>query len=285
MAGPLRTRLLAFGVAAVLLTLLDLVWLGYVAADLYRRELGGLLADPPRPGAAVAFYLLFVAGLVHFVVLPALARGGGGVRRAVGSGAFFGLVAYATWDLTNLAVLDGFPASLVPVDLAWGATLAASVSGLTTLVVGRLERPPREAARPAREDAADVWFDLRFRDLDAFGHVYHAEYLTFLDEARTGWFRRVLELDDPGSYVVARVEIDYRSSLSLGDEAVTVRHAVERTGRTSLTLRETMLARGGRTVAQARVVVVLRDRATGDSRALTGRERERCASHAVAGPA
>ena len=84
MAGPLRTRLLAFGVAAVLLTLLDLVWLGYVAADLYRRELGPLLADPPRPGAAVAFYLLFVAGLVHFVVLPALARGGGGARRAVG---------------------------------------------------------------------------------------------------------------------------------------------------------------------------------------------------------
>ena len=151
MAGS-RTRLLAFGVAAVLLTLLDLVW-GYVAADLYRRELGVLLADPPRPSAAVAFYLLFVAGLVHFVVLPAGARRGRGAP-AVGSGAFFGLVAYATWDLTNLAVLDGFPASLVPVDLAWGAALAASVSGLTTLVARRLERPPSGGCSACAQEAA-----------------------------------------------------------------------------------------------------------------------------------
>ena len=123
----------------------------------------------------------------------------------------------------------------------------AGSSGLLGRLLGLRARTPRTCGSTSR-----------FRDLDAFGHVYHAEYLTFLDEARTGWFRRVLELDDLGSYVVARVEIDYRSSLALGDEAVTVRHAVERTGRTSLTLRETMLARGGRTVAQARVVVVLR---------------------------
>jgi len=69
------------------------------------------------------------------VVVPALERGR--VAGAFGSGAFFGLVTYATWDLTSLAVLEGFPASLVPIDLAWGAVLASSVAGGTTLVVRR----------------------------------------------------------------------------------------------------------------------------------------------------
>lgn len=131
----LGTRLVAFGVAAVLFTAVDLVWLTAVATDLYDHELGPLLADEPRPGAAVAFYVLFVAGLVHFVVVPALERDR--VAAAFGSGAFFGLVTYATWDLTSLAVLEGFPASLVPIDLAWGAVLASSVAGGTTVVVRR----------------------------------------------------------------------------------------------------------------------------------------------------
>ena len=63
-------------------------------------------------------------------------------RRAVVSGAFFGLVAYATWDLTNVAVLDGFPVSLVPVDLAWGASLSAAVSA-AAYAVGRRPDPAR----------------------------------------------------------------------------------------------------------------------------------------------
>ncbi len=73
---------------------------------------------------------------MHFVVLPALERDS--VRWALGSGAFFGLVTYATWDLTSLSVLDGFPAALVPIDLAWGAVLSATVCGVTTLVVRRI---------------------------------------------------------------------------------------------------------------------------------------------------
>lgn len=135
MPPTLRAHLISFVVAAVLFTVVDLIWLTAVATDLYDRELGPLLADEPRAGAAVAFYVLFVAGLVHFVVLPALERGR--VAWAFGSGAFFGLVTYATWDLTSLAVLEGFPASLVPIDLAWGAVLASSVAGGTTLVVRR----------------------------------------------------------------------------------------------------------------------------------------------------
>lgn len=118
---------------------------------------------------------------------------------------------------------------------------------------------------------------LRFRDLDAFGHVYHADYLTFLDELRTSWLGDVLRLDDPGSYVVARVEIDYVSSLTAADGSVGGAFAVERTGTSSLTLRERLLADDGREVACTRVVVVLRDRATGASRPLTDRERAACA--------
>ena len=120
-----------------------------------------------------------------------------------------------------------------------------------------------------------VWLPIRFRDVDAFGHVYHAEFLTLLDEARTRWFRDAMGIDNPTDYVLARVEIDYVSSIVLADEAVRATFEVERIGRTSLTLVETMHARDGRVVSRSRVVTVLRDVATGSSRQLTDTERDR----------
>ena len=122
---------------------------------------------------------------------------------------------------------------------------------------------------------------LRFRDLDAFGHVYHAEYLTLLDELRTAWFGDVLGLDDPQSYFVVRVEIDYLSSLTGDDGSVRGQFAVESAGTTSITVRESLLAGDGREVARTRVVVVLRDPRTGASRALSDRELASCAAHGV----
>ena len=130
--------LVQYVVAAVFFSLIDFVWLTAVAQQLYDDQLGDLVRDPPNLGAAVAFYALFVAGLVYFVIAPALDVGSW--RRAVLAGAFFGLVTYATWDLTNLAVLDGFPATIVPIDLAWGATISAVVSVATYAVVSRLRR-------------------------------------------------------------------------------------------------------------------------------------------------
>ena len=135
MSPSLRRGLLSYVVALVVFVAVDMVWLTVVAPDLYAAQLGSLLADPVRPVPAVAFYLLFVAGIVHFVVAPALTRDS--LRWAAGSGAFFGLVTYATWDLTSLSVLEGFPAALVPIDLAWGAFLATVVSTVTTAVVRR----------------------------------------------------------------------------------------------------------------------------------------------------
>ena len=124
-------------------------------------------------------------------------------------------------------------------------------------------------------DRDGVWLPLRFRDLDAFGHVYHAEYLTLLDEARTRWFREVLALDEPGSYVVARIEIDYDSSLVLDDREAGFAFEVERIGTSSLTLRETVRAPDGRVVARARSVTVRRDPVAGTSRPLSDEERTR----------
>ncbi len=131
-------------------------------------------------------------------------------------------------------------------------------------------------------DPRQDWIPLRFRDVDAFGHVYHAEYLTLLDEARTRWFRDVLGLVNPSDYVLARVEIDYVSSIVPADEAVAGDFAVERVGRTSLTLTETLRARDGRVVSRGRAVTVLRDAASGSSRPLTDEERRRAkAPHGV----
>jgi acyl-CoA thioester hydrolase len=129
-----------------------------------------------------------------------------------------------------------------------------------------------------------VWQPLRFRDIDAFGHVYHADFLTLLDEARTRWFQDAMGLDNPSDYVLARVEIDYVSSIVLADGAVAAAFEVERVGTSSLTLRETMRARDGRVVSRGRVVTVLRDATSGTSRPLTDAERSRASALASPGP-
>lgn len=123
-------------VAAVVFLVLDLAWLGLVAQGLYERLLGDLLAEQPNVAAAVAFYAIFLAGLVYFVIAPAVEERS--LRSALFRGAAFGLVTYATWDLTSLAVIEGFPAAIVPVDMAWGAVLAAAVSTVTFLASQRV---------------------------------------------------------------------------------------------------------------------------------------------------
>jgi uncharacterized membrane protein len=122
-------------IAAAVFLVLDLLWLGFVAQGLYERFLGDLLADEPNVAAAVLFYAIFLAGLVYFVIAPAVEEGS--LRSAILRGAAFGLVTYATWDLTSLAVIEGFPVAIVPIDVAWGAVLAASVSAVTFSVSRR----------------------------------------------------------------------------------------------------------------------------------------------------
>lgn len=120
----------------VVFLVLDALWLGVVARGFYREQFGDLMRPDIRWGAALAFYLLFIVAVLVFVVQPALAAGS--LARAVGLGAFFGLVAYATYDLTNLAVLRGFSTTVALVDMAWGAVLTAGTSGAGYLIGKKL---------------------------------------------------------------------------------------------------------------------------------------------------
>ena len=105
---------------------LDFVWLGALARGFYREQMGHLMRPDVQWIPAFAFYALFVGAILVFVVLPAAERGS--LLRAALLGAFFGLVTYATSDLTNLAVLEGFRTRLALVDMAWGTILCSLVS-------------------------------------------------------------------------------------------------------------------------------------------------------------
>lgn len=105
---------------------LDAVWLTTMTNLFYKPVLGPILAEKPDMGAAVAFYLIMIGGIVFFAVAPALREGGWG--RAVLNGAALGLVAYATYDLTNQATLNVWSTRLTLVDMAWGAVLSATAA-------------------------------------------------------------------------------------------------------------------------------------------------------------
>ena len=105
---------------------IDSLWLGLVAPSFYKSQIGYIMAENPNFFAAGLFYLLFIFGMVVFIVEP-------GVReqtlmQAVARGALFGLVTYATYDLTNLATLEGWPILVTVVDLIWGTVLSAAVT-------------------------------------------------------------------------------------------------------------------------------------------------------------
>lgn len=106
----------------------DIVWLVLVARGFYQKHLGFLLRTDPNWSAAVIFYLLFVLGLLIFVIVPSLETGS--TKRVLILGALFGLITYATYDLTNLATVKDWPWVVTVVDLLWGGILATSVSYL-----------------------------------------------------------------------------------------------------------------------------------------------------------
>jgi uncharacterized membrane protein len=118
-----------YAVALPTFLILDLLWLGVVARSFYQTHMGHLMRADVNWVAAVVFYLVFVVGIVVFVVWPAIERESLG--HALLLGAFFGLVTYAAYDLTSLAVMEGFPLKIALVDLVWGAVLCASVSAIT----------------------------------------------------------------------------------------------------------------------------------------------------------
>ena len=108
---------------------IDLFWLGVIAKNLYREQIGFLMTDQIRWGAALLFYCLYLIGLVFFAILPAVKQNNWNV--ALFNGALFGLICYATYDLTNLATLKGWPVKIVVYDLLWGTFISAATSLIT----------------------------------------------------------------------------------------------------------------------------------------------------------
>ncbi len=118
--------LASYVLTSIVFFAIDMVWLGFLAKNLYRKHLFGLLADQVNWTAAIVFYLLFIIGIFVFVIVPAVEKNS--LITALWLGAFFGIVTYATYDLTNLATLKNWPVAIVFIDIAWGAVLTSLVS-------------------------------------------------------------------------------------------------------------------------------------------------------------
>ena len=132
----MKKHLAAYAATALVLLMLDVLWIGGLAQSLYQEGIGHLMAEQPRLGVAALFYALYPIGLLVFVVAPR------GVTddwpATLLRGALFGLVAYATYDLTNLATLKGWPAGLAMLDMAWGCMASCGASSAGRLAFQRI---------------------------------------------------------------------------------------------------------------------------------------------------
>lgn len=134
MSQLIISYLIAIGIFLVA----DFVWLGTVAKDFYQRQIGHLMTESVKFDVALVFYLMYMVGLVIFVIKPALNNGGW--QQAALYGALFGLFTYGTYDFTNWATLKEWPATMVFVDIAWGMGVTALCAGasvyLTKMITG-----------------------------------------------------------------------------------------------------------------------------------------------------
>ena len=125
-----------FLIALAVFFAIDMIWLVLVAKKFYQEQIGFLMRPDINWFAAIIFYLLFIIGLVTFVISPAIEKHSW--VHALIFGALFGLVTYATYDLTNLATLKNWPILVTVVDLIWGTVLSASISVITFLIYNKI---------------------------------------------------------------------------------------------------------------------------------------------------
>jgi uncharacterized membrane protein len=123
--------------AIVVFLLVDMVWLLKVAPKFYRANIGHLMADKPNLLAALIFYLTFILGLVYFVTLPHIDDAEAWLTVWI-DGLLYGLMTYATFDLTSMAVFKKFPTKVVVIDLLWGMFISSTVSLIVYLILSRL---------------------------------------------------------------------------------------------------------------------------------------------------
>ena len=120
--------ILVFTITFIVFLLIDFLWLSVISGDLYKNNIGHLMSKNVQLLPALIFYAIFVVGLTVLVLIPGLESQD--LTRTLLLAALFGLVTYATYDLTNLATLKDWPLKITLIDLAWGTT----VSTLTTLI-------------------------------------------------------------------------------------------------------------------------------------------------------
>jgi uncharacterized membrane protein len=120
----------------IALVAIDLVWLLGVAKNVYREQMGDLMASEPKLVAGLAFYVIYALGVCIFVILPAISKQS--LVYALQYGALFGFFCYMTYDLTNLAVVRNFPTQLAFIDMAWGSFVTAICAGLAYWVGNKL---------------------------------------------------------------------------------------------------------------------------------------------------
>lgn len=127
-----KEMILLYLITLIVFFVIDMIWLGVVAKGFYRRHLGEFMSPKVNWIAAMLFYLLFIVGLLVFVIRPALT--GSAPINALFLGALFGLISYATYDLTNLATIKDWPLIVTVVDLIWGTVLGGVVSYISALL-------------------------------------------------------------------------------------------------------------------------------------------------------
>ena len=128
--------LLTYAVSVPVFFAVDMIWLGVIARGFYRKALEPLLTPNINWTAAIVFYFLFLVGILVFALLPGLKKQS--FVYTVSMAALFGFIAYATYDLTNLATLRDWPLLMSMVDMLWGAFLSASTAGVTYLIMTRI---------------------------------------------------------------------------------------------------------------------------------------------------
>lgn len=122
----IKSVIFSYLLTLVIFLAVDMLWLGVISKDLYHKYLGDFITDKVNWTAAIIFYLIFVVGISIFSIYPSVTKDS--AFNAILMGALFGIFTYATYDLTNLATIKGWPLTIVFIDILWGAVLSAIVS-------------------------------------------------------------------------------------------------------------------------------------------------------------
>lgn len=128
-------NLMIYLITVVVFFVVDIVWLGFISKNLYKKYLGEFMAPKVNWTAGIIFYLIFIVGLVFFAINPAIEKES--FKYAILVGGFFGLITYSTYDLTNLATLKNWPLNISIIDIIWGTVLNSVTSGITFLIANK----------------------------------------------------------------------------------------------------------------------------------------------------